>query len=417
MKFTVLTEEEFASFAKNHDQESFLQTLELANLKRSGGIIVHFVGVKDNGKIVAASLLEESKVLFGKSSFYSPRGFLINYHDKHLLTYFTEELKKYVKKHHGFRVIIDPNLVYRVRASDGSILEDCPPDQESFDNLVSLGYQHFGFNLYFEAMQVRWAYRLKLDEPYESKKAKFSKSTKKNMEASYKKGLLVRKGTIDDLPVMEELFATTAKRKDFFFRDLAYYQRMYEHMHDLMTIYLAYLDPNVYLEHSKMLLEEEQKNQQEILKKMQSGMVGQKLKKAKETSNHLIQKYHEEVEKAEQFKKDYPNGRDIGCLLSLKSGKEYLTLTSGGLSEYHSFTPKYAMYDAHIQDAYKEGFESCNFYGISGNFEKENNPVYGVYEFKRGFGGNVIEYIGQFTLPVNKFNVVYNLLKKIFHRS
>ena len=119
------------------------------------------------------------------------------------------------------------------------------------------------------------------------------------------------------------------------------------------------------------------------------------------------------MEKAKKFKEENPNGKDICCLLSMKSGNEYLTLTSGGLEEYHSFTPKYAMYDAHIKDAYKEGFKACNFYGISGNFQKENNPLYGVYEFKRGFGGNVVEYIGQFTLPVTKFNTFYNCLSKI----
>ncbi len=52
------------------------------------------------------------------------------------------------------------------------------------------------------------------------------------------------------------------------------------------------------------------------------------------------------------------------------NGKEYLTLTSGGLEEYRKFTPKYAMYDAHIKDAYEKGYQACNFYGISGNFQK-----------------------------------------------
>ena len=71
------------------------------------------------------------------------------------------------------------------------------------------------------------------------------------------------------------------------------------------------------------------------------------------------------------------------------------------------------MYDAHIKDAYKNGYKACNFYGISGNFKKENNPLYGVYEFKRGFGGNVIEYIGEFTLPITLFDKFYNILRAI----
>ncbi len=413
MEFVNLTEEEFEAFASNHSQESFMQTTYLGHLKEHQGYQVHYVGVKDEGVLKAATLLEEHKVLLGKRSFYAPRGFLIDYHDRELLTFFTKELKDYVKKRKGFRVIIDPNLVYRVRTSDGDLLDPDQVDNEAFQNLIDLGYQHFGFNQYLEAMQVRYAYRLTLDEPYEVKKTKFSKSTRKNMESCYKKGLTVRKGTIDDLPVMEELFENTARRKDFFFRDLSYYKEMYTYMHDLMTIYIAYLDPAIYLSHSEQLLKEEEEKQQEILHKMESGMVGAKLKAQKETSDHLITKYKEEVEKAKAFQKQYPEGRAIGCLLSLRSGNEYLTLTSGSLVEYHSFTPKYAMYDQHIQDAYKQGFKACNFYGISGNFTKENNPFYGLYEFKKGFGGEVIEYIGQFTLPVTSFNRFYELLKKL----
>ena len=107
-----------------------------------------------------------------------------------------------------------------------------------------------------------------------------------------------------------------------------------------------------------------------------------------------------------------PTGKDIGCLLSIKSGREYLTLSSGVLQDYKSFTPKYQMYEKHIQDAYKEGFKYCNFYGITGDFNPENK-YYGIYEFKKGFSGNVIEYVGEFELEVTSFNKFYKVLRKI----
>ncbi len=412
MEFVTLNEKEFASFTKKYPLSSFMQTIELGHLKEHQGLKVHYVGVREGKKIVAATLMEEHPSILGKTWFYAPRGLLVDYHDTQLLTFFTEELKKYIKERKGFRLIIDPNYIYRTRSSEGDLRDPDDKDDEAFQNLISLGYVHFGFNKYLEAMQVRYAYRLKLDKPYEEIKKTFSKSTRKNMDSCYKKGLRVRKGTIDDLPIMEELFENTARRKEFFFRDLAYYKEMYQYMGNLMTIYIAYVDPKTYLDCAKEQLKNEEDNYQVILKKMETGMVGAKLKSQKETGEHLLEKYKEEVNKAKQFKKDYPEGKSIGCLLSLRSGNEYLTLTSGSLAEYHSFTPKYALYDQHIQDAYQEGFKACNFYGISGNFTKENNPFYGLYEFKKGFGGEVIEYIGQFTLPVTGFNSVYNFLKK-----
>ena len=413
MKFTVLKEDEFRKFSQKHDQASFMQTVELANLKKDYvKSKVHYVGVMDKCKVIAGAMLLEDETILKKKKFYSPRGLLVDYHDKKLLEFFTNSLKEYIKEQGGFVLTIDPNVIYRVRSSDGEIIHSEKADDETIDNLKSLGYKHYGFNIYLDSLQARWAYRMPLDEDYEIKKSNFSKSTRKNIDSCIKKGLLVREGTINDLEVMTEIFDLTSKRKDFFSRSLAYYKKMYHHMKDLMTIYIAYLDPEVYYEHTKSLLDQELLNNQEIEKKMQTDQVGNKLLKKKETSDTLLNKYRIELEKAEKFKNDYPEGKDIGCLLSLRSGKEYLTLSSGVLEEYKSFTPKYLMYEHHIKEAYKEGFTYCNFYGITGDFDP-NNKYYGIYEFKKGFNGNVIELVGQFELKITGFYSVYNLLKKV----
>ncbi len=413
MEFTTLSEKEFEEFIKNHPQSSFMQTVELANLKRDLGDIPHFLGVKKKNKVIAATLILEEKSILGSKTFYAPRGYLIDYDDFELLKFFSDELIKYVKNHKGFRITIDPNVIYRIRSSEGEILDDDKNRNDTIkDNLEKLGYKYFGFNLYTETYQVRWEYRLKLDEPYEDKKAKFSKSTRKNIDACYKKGLKVRKGNIKDLDSMTEIFESTGERKDFDTRSLDYYKKMYHHMKDLMTIYIAYLDPDTYLEDTKNLLEEEKENYHKIEEKMKTSIVGSKLTNQKETSEKLLAKYEEELEKAKKFKEENPKGKDIGALLSLKSGNEYLTLSSGMLSEYRSFTPKYAMYNEHIKDAYEMGYEWVDFYGITGSFDK-NDKYYGMYEFKKGFNGNVVELIGQFEIKTGFMYNVYNLGKKI----
>lgn len=413
MEFGILTDKEYKDFAYKHEQASFMQTLELRDLKEDTGDKTHLLGVKKKGKVVAATLILEENSILGHKTFYAPRGYIIDYSDKELLRFFNDELIKYVKKHKGFRITIDPNVIYRIRSSEGDILNDDKDRNEAiFDNLKELGYKYFGFNLYTETYQVRWEYRLKLDEDYETKKSKFSKSTRKNIDACYKKGLKVRKGNIEDLESMSEIFASTGERKDFTTRSLDYYKKMYKHMKDLMTIYIAYLDSDTYIEDSKSLLKEEEDNYQKILDKMKTSIVGSKLLNQKETSERLIEKYKEEVNKAEEFKKNNPNGKDIGALLSMKSGNEYLTLSSGMLSEYRSFTPKYAMYNEHILDAYKEGYEWVDFYGITGVFDK-NDKYYGMYEFKKGFNGNVVELVGQFEIKTGFVYDIYNLGKKI----
>ena len=70
------------------------------------------------------------------------------------------------------------------------------------------------------------------------------------------------------------------------------------------------------------------------------------------------------------------------------------------------------MYENHIMDAYSMGFKYCNFYGITGDFDPKGK-YYGIYEFKKGFNGNVIEYIGEFDLKVTNFYNIYKILKRI----
>ena len=412
MKFVELKEEEFQKFADSHEQESFFQTVQVAKLRKSYGSKIHYLGVKEGKKILAAAMFSVTKTFMNKYTFYSPRGFLLDYHNKELINFFTKELKVYCKKRNGLMIKLDPNVVYRKRANDGSIVEDNFTDIESINNLKQAGYKHYGFNTDFINTQSRWNVILELDKPYEEIKKNFSKSTRKNIEATYKKGVQVRKGKIADLESMEEILVKTAERKNFNYRTLEYYTRMYNLLGDKMQIYIAYLDPEVYLNSSLELLHQEEENNKQIVTKMEKDNVGNKLINQKATSDKLLEKYKEEVKIAEEFKKENPNGKDIGVLISFKSGLEYLTLYSGILVEYKKFTPKYAMYNEHILDAYRFGIPYVNFYGISGIFDPKDKN-YGMFEFKKGFGGNVVELIGEFSYPLSPLYYVYTFFRKI----
>lgn len=411
MKFVTITEKEFTEFAKIHPQASYFQTVEIANLRSTYGSKIHYLGVKEKNKIIAASMFSETNTLFGKKTFYAPRGFLLDYHNKELLEFFTKELTTYAKKKNCMMIKIDPNVIYQVRDIDGKIKENETADDETINNLKDIGYRHYGFNTDIEFTQSRWNFRVALDVPYEELKQQFSKSTRKNIEATYKKGIQVRVGTKDDLESMEEILIKTAERKNFQYKTLDYYTRMYEKMGDLMRIYIAYVDPKQYISCSKELLKEAEEKYQEVQDKMKKDMIGEKLKKQEENSLKQIEKCKKDLEEAEAFAKENPKGKDIGVLISLKSGQEYLTLYSGYLVEYRKFTPKYAMYNEHILDAYRFKFPYVNFYGISGIFDP-NDKNYGMYEFKRGFGGEVIEMIGEFTYPTSNLYYVYMALRK-----
>ena len=83
--------------------------------------------------------------------------------------------------------------------------------------------------------------------------------------------------------------------------------------------------------------------------------------------------------------------------------EEILSLFGGCYDKYKEFLSFYTIHWELIKDSIKKGFKKYNFYGISGDFENKKDELYGLYDFKRGFGGNVEEYIGEFDLVINKF--------------
>ena len=83
--------------------------------------------------------------------------------------------------------------------------------------------------------------------------------------------------------------------------------------------------------------------------------------------------------------------------------KEILSLFGGSYDKYMEFQSFYTIHWELIKYALNNGFEKYNFYGITGDFKDTKDELYGIYDFKRGFGGHVEEYIGEFDLITNKF--------------
>ena len=98
--------------------------------------------------------------------------------------------------------------------------------------------------------------------------------------------------------------------------------------------------------------------------------------------------------------------------------KDRLNYVYGGTySHYMPLMAQYKMQMDMINIAKKNKLPIYDFGGISGNFD-EKSPNYGVYAFKKGYGGKVVEYIGEFDLVINKpiytiYNEVYSKYREI----
>ena len=103
----------------------------------------------------------------------------------------------------------------------------------------------------------------------------------------------------------------------------------------------------------------------------------------------------------------------LSAAMFMLYGDEVVYLFSGSDEKYmKDYNAQYELQWYMIKYAVEHKFKRYNFYGIHGL--PKDGQTDGVYEFKKGFGGQVIEMAGTYELPIDhKFYQAKKLLKKI----
>ena len=378
----VIEENVFREYAIKNPYFSIYQLPEWGTLKSGTGWVRHLLGIYKDDTLVGVTMLLEKRMPLNLSLYYSPRGYLIDVYNYELLKDFNDEVIKYVKKNHGFMLKVDPNVIYATRDSEGNLKEKC--GEEAYFNFKKLGFKHLGFSQNFEDLQPRVLCRIELKDTYNDTLETFSKSTKKNIAKTYDMGVRVKVVDSSKMDEFVKLLEDTAINKNFIIRPASYYKKMVDLMSDYVTLYIAYIDTNLYYDYVWNTLENTKKELETLEAQMKKINIGDKIKRHHEELESKIVKLNKQLEDAISLRK----GNDeinIGALMSV-------------------FTPKYAFYREHIEDSIKKHLKYVNFYGISLNMDK-NGPYYGIYELKKGFNPEIIELIGEFDYVINP--VVY----------
>lgn len=409
MKIEELESNEYEEYISKNKYTTFYQKEYWGKLKKDGGWNYKLVGMKKNNKIFGATLLLFKNLPLGLKLFYSPRGFLIDYNDEELLKEFVLEIKEYVKKEKGFILKIDPYVEYKTRDIDGNIVEGGVDNSKVVENLKKLGFKHYGFNKDIsKELQPRWMYVLDLKGKTEDEIfSNFSKHYRKTIRRTEKQGLVVERISKDKLMDYKKIMEHTSSRRDFIDRPYSYYENMYNEIGENLIINVCYLDTNLGINKFK-----------DEIKKIEG------YQDIKDYHLKDIEDYKKKIELYESYQKKYGDKIPLAGTMSIVCGKEYLNLFGGAYEEFMHYDAQYLIKWHTMKEALNLGCEIYNFYGISGNFEKENNDMYGVYEFKRGFGGRVVELIGEFDLIISKpkyclYNFMfktYKIVKKIIKK-
>ncbi|MDX8418372.1 MAG: peptidoglycan bridge formation glycyltransferase FemA/FemB family protein [Absicoccus sp.] len=413
MEFCHLTETEYQQFQQQHPYGNFMSAIESMHVKEDEGWKVEFVGVKENGKIVLATPLTSIPVMKVYRYFYAQRGFLMDYHRMDVLTFFTTEIKKYLKKQKGLYLEVDPNVLYKERDIDGNLVPNGFDNSYVVENMKKAGYIHQGFTRGYGTGQMRWIFSLYFkDRDAQTMLKSFHQQTRWSINRTKKEGVQVRELGLDEVDIFLNMMKETALRRGFEERDRNFYVSQIKEFTKTNhgKLLLAYLDLDAFK--ANLVQEQKQLEAEKADVDMKLAQIPNSkkfVKRAKVLTENLAINAKKQG-RADQLKQQYGSVLNMATTFFIISNGEVVYMHSATNDAFRKFYAPYALQWYMIQYAIDHHIDRYDFYGISGIFDKDD-PSYGVYDFKRGFTGQVEELVGVFLLPIHEH--AYKIYQKL----
>jgi len=219
-------------------------------------------------------------------------------------------------------------------------------DDEEFKSIVTEnGFKLQKASKNFEGIQPRFVFRLNVENKTEDEVfMSFHNKTRYNIRVAIKNDVTVSIGKREDLKRFHEIMVETGARDEFVVRTLEYFEKMYDVMAPTDNLRL-------YLAHYE--------------------------------------------------------GKIISGTIALKYGDKVWYLYGASSNDYRNVMPNYLLQWEMIKWAIESKSRIYDFRGVSGDLSPDN-PLYGLYRFKKGFMGDFTEFIGDIDFvfdPVMRFLV------------
>lgn len=356
----------------------------------------HYVGLEQNGNILCEALLLEKKGPMGLSYFYSPRGYIIDYNNKQLLKQFTDNLKNFLKEHHGIYLKVDPEIEYQEIDEAGNCIENENNNYELFNTMLNLGYTHTGFVKNFENNQPRYTFRIDLNNDLPTLEKNIHKSVMKKIKKTYEYEMEFRES--NDVKTFYQLITKTSEKDNFQAYTYEYYKNAYEILgkDNIYKLFELVINPKeIYMKtKSKLEIIEEQLNDINIKQNIKKQLEESKNRIIKE--QNIIYPYKDQEQLI------------ICSQMCAMTSDTMWTLYIGNDEIGKELYAVNRMYLEIIKYAKETNHKYLDLFGTTGDVYHAHGNLAGIHNFKKNFGGKYIEFIGEFDLINNKF--LYKIL-------
>ena len=413
LRLKTIDKEEYDNYVRNHQYKShFLQSLswgEFAKVKKN--LTPHYLGLTtEDNQLVAATLLLEKHLPMNMCYLYAPRGFVIDFNKKELLKTMTKKVVEFAKTRKAIFVKIDPDIIrksYDYQNEEQKLNYD---PEVIFDNIKKAGFKHLGFTKNFETSQPRYSFRINLEQSMEDIENHLSKTTKQRIAKSEKLETELVIGTKKDIKEFYHLMTLTESRKDFISYNEDYYETLYEifngNKNSKATLFIGKINFN-------KTIKSLEKNLKRIVDQI-SILPIDNLSKSAKTKLEELRKQKEntqsEINKYKDYAKQYGNEITLSAHMIIEYGDKAWVLYAGNHNILSETYVNYHTYYEHLRYCKSRGLKIYDQFGTIGDL-REDNPLFGLHEFKRKFGGDYVEFLGEWDYVINP--VMYFVFTKL----
>ena len=395
-------EKEYDKFVRNFPSTSFMQTPAWSKVKTAWSH--SYVGLYENDKLICGAMILKRNLFLGKKLFYVPRGFVVNYSDKKVLTKFIDEIKRYAKENGAIDIKIDPFICFNedniqnIKKNKGVEIRKSYTNntEEIVKELKKLGFVHGGYKKEVNAyIQPRYTMVISLKDQdgkfYEKEELRrtFPKNTRnyigtyheeRGVTFSYSKNK-------DDVKDLISVLHCTEERQHIALRSEKYFKKLMVCFPENAVLFFARVNIDKYVEFLKKDMKEHE-NKKEFCEK--------------------------QIKEALQIKEKYGNNPLAGativmmptCTSGIKTASFLYAGTNTEILPSLKITNGLMFY--RLCYCLEEKCDYCDLGGVDGSLEDH------LSTFKSKFNPNVLELVGEYDLIISKFwYKLFNLLMNI----
>jgi peptidoglycan pentaglycine glycine transferase (the first glycine) len=271
---------------------------------------------------------------------YIPKGPLLDWSDESLRKRVLDNLQAFAKKQGAIFVKCDPDVVLGTGIPN---TETDSPNEAS--KIVVSDLQARNWKYSSDQIQFKNTVFIDLTVTEEEMLARMKQKTRYNVRLAEKKGILVRVGTLDDLPMLYKMYAETSVRDGFVIRDEGYYRTVWETFMSLTGSQVSTFQPSNLPACEPLIAE--------------------------------------------------VDGQPVAAIFVFCFAKRAYYIYGMSRDSHREKMPTYLLQWEAMKRAKTNGCTIYDLWGAPDEFN-ESDSMWGVYRFKEGLGGQVVRTLGAY---------------------